>query len=124
LINAIIKINSITLRNTNIFFSINKFSEKFIKYFYTFLINFFFKYDQFILNVRNKNITIFIILLKLLRIIISFQKIINFVVQFIRVIITILKNVFFKVTILFLNNIKIKKFYTNYNNELILLKIR
>ncbi|KAF8847616.1 hypothetical protein BDZ45DRAFT_607210, partial [Acephala macrosclerotiorum] len=51
-------------------------------------------------------------------------KVINFVIQFVRIIITILKNVFFKVAILFLNNVKIKRLYTNYNNELIFSKIR
>ncbi|KAF8847187.1 hypothetical protein BDZ45DRAFT_607820, partial [Acephala macrosclerotiorum] len=51
LINAIIKINSIILRNVNILFFVDKFSKEFIECFYTFLIDFFFKYDQFILNV-------------------------------------------------------------------------
>ncbi|KAF8846411.1 hypothetical protein BDZ45DRAFT_609047, partial [Acephala macrosclerotiorum] len=45
LINTIIKINFITLKNTNILFSINKFFKEFIEYFYVFLINFFFKYN-------------------------------------------------------------------------------
>ncbi|KAF8846529.1 hypothetical protein BDZ45DRAFT_608838, partial [Acephala macrosclerotiorum] len=124
LINTIIKINSITLKNVNIFFSINKIFKEFIEYFYVFLIDFFFKYNQFILNVRNRNMITFIILLKFLRIIILSQKVINSIIQFVRIIITILKNVFFKVVILFLNNVKIKEFYTNYNNKLILSKIR
>ncbi|KAF8865669.1 hypothetical protein BDZ45DRAFT_580191, partial [Acephala macrosclerotiorum] len=124
LINAIIKMNSIILKDVNILFFVDEFFKKFIEYFYTFLIDFFSKYDQFILNDRNKNMIIFMILLKLLRITILFQRIINFIIQFVRVIITILKDVFFRIAIPFLNNVKIKKFYTNYDNKLVLLKIR
>ncbi|KAF8852177.1 hypothetical protein BDZ45DRAFT_600385, partial [Acephala macrosclerotiorum] len=124
LINATIKINSIILRNANIFPFVNEFSEKFIKYFCAFLIDFFFEYDQFTLNVRNKNITVFIILLGFLRMTISFQRAINFIIQFVRIIITILENVFFRIAILFLNDVEIKRLYTNYDNELVFSKIR
>ncbi|KAF8855103.1 hypothetical protein BDZ45DRAFT_596175, partial [Acephala macrosclerotiorum] len=45
LINAIMKMNSIILKNVNILFFVDEFSEKFIEYFYIFLIDFFFEYD-------------------------------------------------------------------------------
>ncbi|KAF8846911.1 hypothetical protein BDZ45DRAFT_542073, partial [Acephala macrosclerotiorum] len=61
LINTTMKMNSITLKNVNIFSFVNEFFKEFIEYFYVSLINFFSKYDQFILNVRNKNIITFII---------------------------------------------------------------
>ncbi|KAF8848362.1 hypothetical protein BDZ45DRAFT_606015, partial [Acephala macrosclerotiorum] len=71
LINTTMKINSIILRDVNILFFVDKFSKKFVEYFCVFLIDFFSKYDQFTLNIRNKNMIIFIILLEFLRIIIS-----------------------------------------------------
>ncbi|KAF8846528.1 hypothetical protein BDZ45DRAFT_608841, partial [Acephala macrosclerotiorum] len=124
LINAIMKINSIILRDVNILLSVNEFSKKFVEYFYTFLINFFFEYDQFTLNVRNRNMIVFIIPLKLLRMIIPFQKVINFIIQFVRIIITILEDVFSRVAIPFLDDVGVKRLYTNYDNELVLLEIR
>ena len=61
-------INKIIIQNINLFFNVKKFSKKFIKIIITFLINFFFKYNQLILIFKNKNFIIFIISLKLLRI--------------------------------------------------------
>ncbi|KAF8848263.1 hypothetical protein BDZ45DRAFT_606184, partial [Acephala macrosclerotiorum] len=45
LINAIMKINSIILKDVNILFFVDEFSKEFIEYFCAFLINFFFEYN-------------------------------------------------------------------------------
>jgi len=47
----ILKINLITFRDINLFLFINEFSKEFTKYFIISLINFFFKYNQIILNI-------------------------------------------------------------------------
>ncbi|PMD19257.1 hypothetical protein NA56DRAFT_575755, partial [Hyaloscypha hepaticicola] len=65
----------------------------------------------------NRNITIFYIPFSLLRIIILFQGVTNSITQFVKIIIIILKELFPKVTILFINNISIKGLYINYNNK-------
>ena len=53
-----------------------------------------------------------------------FISTINFIAQFVRVIIIILKDYFLKIIILFVDNIKIKRLYINYNNKLAFLGIR
>jgi hypothetical protein len=45
LINVAIKMNLVTLRDTNLLLSIDKFLEEFTRYTYTSLINFFLRYN-------------------------------------------------------------------------------
>jgi hypothetical protein len=47
----------------------------------------------------------------------------NLIAQFIRVIITILEDLFLAIAMLFIDNIKVKGPYTNYNKELKLLRV-
>jgi len=75
-----LKINSIIFRDINLLFSVDEFSKEFTGYFIVSLINFFFKYNQIILNVRNRNIIVFITSFKFFRIIIPFINTINFIV--------------------------------------------
>ena len=49
---------------------------------------------------------------------------INFIAQFVRVIIIILKDYFPKVTMPFVDDIRVKGFYTNYDNKLAFPGIR
>ena len=62
--------------------------------------------------------------LELLRMTILPQGATNSVIQFIRVIITILEDLFPKIAILFINNIRVKGPYIEYNRQLILFGIR
>ena len=62
------KLNLVTLCNTNLLPNINKFSEEFIKYIIVFLINFFSKYNQLTLDFKYQDIIVFNTLLKLLKI--------------------------------------------------------
>ena len=62
--------------------------------------------------------------LRLLRIITPFIGTTNSIAQFVRVIITILKDCFSKVTMLFVDDIRVKGLYTNYDNKLALFRIR
>ena len=56
--------------------------------------------------------------------IIPLISIINSIAQFVRVIIIILKDYFLKIAILFVNDIKVKGLYINYDNKLTFLRIR
>ena len=46
MINAIININEMIIRDINLFFNVEKFSKKFANILITLLINFFFNYNQ------------------------------------------------------------------------------
>ena len=67
LINNIIKINRIIIRDGNLPPTINKFSEKFNNYTITSLINFFSGYNQVKFNEKSKNLTSFHTPIKLYR---------------------------------------------------------
>jgi hypothetical protein len=67
LINAVMKINRVIIKNTNMPPSVNKFAKKFFKCAITSLINFFFKYDQIELNFLNRDITAFMTPLRLFK---------------------------------------------------------
>ena len=68
LINIVMKINAVTLRDVNIPLFIDEFSEEFAGYIYILLVDFFSGYNQLMLNVRSRDITAFITPIKLLRI--------------------------------------------------------
>ena len=90
MINAIININEIIIRDINLPFNVEKFSKKFANMLITLLIDFFFNYDQITLAEKCQNLTTFMILFKLLKMIKFSQKIINLIVQFVKMIIKIL----------------------------------
>lgn len=46
LLNVVVKFHQVTLKNANLFFFVDKFSEKFIDYANFFFINLFLSYDQ------------------------------------------------------------------------------
>ena len=49
MINAVINVNEIIIRNVNLLFNVEEFSKEFVKIYVAFLINFFFEYNQMIL---------------------------------------------------------------------------
>ena len=61
--------NEITFKDANLFSLINEFLKEFIRYITALLIGFFFKYNQLRLVLKNKDITAFQTLLRLLRMI-------------------------------------------------------
>ena len=117
MINAIMKMNEITMRDVNLLFNVEKFAKKFSKMCIAFFIDFFFEYDQIDLTKRCKNLTTFMIFLKLLRFTRLSQKAINFVTQFVRIVIKILKNHFEIRCKSFLNDIDVKKFKFRYDDR-------
>ena len=82
--------NKIVIRNVNLSFNIKKFLKEFANMLITLLINFFFDYDQVMLVEKCRDLTTFMIFLKLLKMIKLFQKVMNSIVQFVKIIIKIL----------------------------------
>ena len=89
MINAIMNMNEIIIRDVNLSFNIKKFSKKFVNMLITSLINFFFNYDQVLLVEKCRNLTTFMTSFEFLKMIKLFQKVINSIVQFVKMIIEI-----------------------------------
>ena len=107
------------------FFSMNNFSKQFVDYMMIFLMNLFSKYDQFFLIEIFRNLTEFQISIELIRMTIFFQKTINSIMQFCRIMFKILIDYINKKTMLFLNDVEIKKFKNiSANYEKIAFNIR
>ena len=89
MINAIMNMNEMIIRDVNLSFNVEKFLKKFANMLITSLIDFFSDYDQITFVEKCQNLTIFMILFKFLRMIKFSQKIINSIVQFVKMIIKI-----------------------------------
>ena len=79
MINAILKINRVIVRDVNLFSAIDEFVKNFVECAVVFFIDFFFDYDQIEFDKICRYLTAFITFIELLKITILFQKIINFV---------------------------------------------
>ena len=86
MINAIMNINEMIIRDINLSFNVEKFLKKFVNMLITSLINFFSDYDQITLAEKCQNLTTFMISLEFLKMIKFSQKIINLIIQFVKMI--------------------------------------
>ena len=77
MINAIMNMNEVIIRDVNLSLNVKKFSKEFADMLITSLINFFFDYDQVMLVEKCWNLTTFMTFFELLKMIKLFQKIIN-----------------------------------------------
>ena len=89
MINAIMNMNEMIIRDVNLSFNVEKFLKKFANMLITSLINFFSDYDQITLAEKCRNLTTFMISFELLKMIKFSQKVINLIAQFIKMIIEI-----------------------------------
>ena len=80
MINTIMNMNEIIIRDVNLSFNIEKFSKEFANMLITSLINFFSDYDQITLVEKYQNLTTFMTSFKFLKIIKFSQKVINSIV--------------------------------------------
>jgi len=124
LINAAMKMNSVTLRDANLPPSVDEFSEEFAGCACASLIDFFSGYDQLTLDKRSRDMTAFMTPLGLLRMTTPPQGATNSVAQFVRVVMTILEDLFPKIAMPFIDDIGVKGPYTDYGGALILPGIR
>ena len=123
LINTVIKINRVTVKDTNLPPSINEFSEEFTRYIIASLIDFFSNYDQIKLNKKSRNLTTFHTPIGLLKITTLPQKAINSVTQFARITTKILQKYISRLYFSFLDNINTKRSKTRYDDIRILSSI-
>jgi hypothetical protein len=123
-INVALKMNRVIIRDANLFSAIDEFSEKFADCVIVSLVNLFFEYDQLSLIEKCRDMIVFMTSLDLVRMTTIFMKAINFVTQFVRVINKIIVDHVFHHALSFVNDIKIKRSKTTYNNEFILFEIR
>jgi RNase H-like domain found in reverse transcriptase/Integrase zinc binding domain len=124
LINAAMKMNSVTLRDANLPPSADEISEEFAGCACASLIDFFSGYDQLTLDARSRDLTAFMTPLGLLRMTTPPQGATNSVAQFVRVVMTILEDLFPKIAMPFIDDIGVKGPYTEYDGQLILPGIR
>ena len=124
LINAIMKMNEMIIRDVNLLFTIDEFAKKFARLLMILLINFFFEYDYFKLTKKCRNIIVFMTLIDFIRFTKIFMSVTNSVAQFVRVITKILKNYILTRCRFFVNDVKIKRFKNNYDNREIIFDVR
>ena len=110
--NVALKMNKVIIRNVNLFSSIDEFLEDFVECVISLLLNFFLKYYHILLNIKLRNITIFITFIELYKIIILSQNAINLITQFYRAIIIILEKHISNIARQFMNDFEIKDFKT------------
>jgi reverse transcriptase-like protein/integrase-like protein len=116
LINAAMKMNSVTLRDANMPPSVDEISEECAGCHITSLVDFFSGYDQLELDVRSRDMTAFMTPLGLLRMVTPPQGATNSVAEFVRCVIAILRELFPKVAMPFVDDVVVKGPYTNYDN--------
>jgi len=124
LINAAMKLNSVSLRDANLPPSVDEFSEEFAGCAIASLIDFFSGYDQLVLAPECRDMTAFMTPLGLLRMTTPPQGATNSVAQFVRVVMRILDDLFPTVAMPFLDDIGVKGPYTTYDDEETLPGIR
>ena len=124
LINAAMKLNSVTLRDANLPSNVDEFSEEFAGCAVASLVDFFSGYDQLTLDPKSRDMTAFDTPLGLLRMTTPPPGATNSVAQFVRVIMTILEDIFPHIAMPFLDDVGVKGPYTKYDNEEILPGVR
>ncbi len=123
LINAVMHINKVTIKDVNISLNIEQFVKEFINLQAVSLVNMQSEYNQIELNKRSRNITGFMTVLDLLWHYTFIQEEINFVAQFCRAMVQILEDLISNVCCMFLNNIAVKGPQTDYNSEKVLMRV-
>jgi hypothetical protein len=124
LINVVLKMNRVIIRDANLSSAINEFSEKFADCAIVSLVNLFFEYDTLSLIEKCRDMIVFMTSLDLMRMITIFMSAINSMIQFVRMINKIIVDHVFHHELLFVNDIKVKESKITYNNEFIFSEIR
>lgn len=111
-----LELNQLTIRDANLFPSIDEFSEKFAGCAISSFIDFFLSYNQIELDKESRNLTGFITPLSFMKMTSLPQRATNSVMQFVRIILKVLNNYLRDQAKLFLDNIGIKGPKTTYHN--------
>jgi hypothetical protein len=124
LINAVLEMNRVIIRDANLFSAIDEFSEEFADCAIASLVNLFFEYDQLSLIEKCRDMIVFMTSLDLMRMTTIFMSAINSMTQFVRVINKIIADHVSHHALSFVNDIEVKESKITYNNEFILSEIR
>jgi hypothetical protein len=124
LINVVLKMNRIIIRNANLLFAIDEFSEEFADCAIVSLVNLFSEYDQLSLIEKCRDMIVFMTSLDLMRMTTILIKAINSVTQFVRMINKIIADHVFHHALSFVDDIEMKKSKITYNDEFIVSEIR
>ncbi len=124
LINVVLKMNRVIIRNANLFFAIDEFSEEFADCAIVSLVNLFSEYDQLSLTEKCRDMIVFMTSFDLMRMTMIFMKAINSVTQFVRVINKIIADHVLHHALSFVNDIEVKESKITYNDEFIVSEIR
>ena len=119
-----VKLNWITIRDANLPLSIDEFSEKFADCTISFFINFFSSYDRVKLNKESHNLTMFMSPLVFIQMTTLAQSATNLVAQVVKIMFKILAPHLCNQAKSFLDDKRIKKPKTTYNNKELTPKIR
>ncbi len=124
LINVVLKMNRVIIRNANLSSAIDEFSEEFVDCAIVSLVNLFFEYDQWSLIEKCRDMIVFMTLFDLMRMTTIFMRTINSVTQFVRIINKIIADHVFHHALSFVDDIEMKKSKITYNDEFIVSEIR
>ncbi len=117
LINSATFMNTVTRRDTNLPLSVDEFVEEFAGCYIASLVDLYSGYDQMTLDPKSRDITAFFTPLGLLRYTTLPMGATNSVAQFVRIINLILEDINLVIVMPFLNNVRVKGLYTDYNRE-------
>src|SRR5207248_10464180 len=112
--------NVVIRRDVNLPLLVDKFVEEFVGYYITSLVNLYSRYNQMTLNPKSRDITAFFTLLRLLRYTTLPMGATNSVAQFVQIMNLILEDINLVIVMPFLNDIRVKGLYTNYDREEVL----
>ena len=125
IINAIMSMNEMIIRNVNLLFNVEKFLKEFADMLITSLIDFFSDYNQITFVEKCRNLIVFMISFEFLKMIKLSQKIINSIVQFVRMIIEILwKHIIAFRCWFFVDDINVDGSRSNYDNKKAFFEMR
>ncbi len=124
LINVVLEMNRIIIRNANLSSAIDEFSEEFADCAIVSFVNLFFEYDQLSLIEKCRDMIAFMTSFDLMRMTTIFMKAINSVIQFVRVVNKIIADHVFHHALSFVNDIEMKESKITYNDEFIVSEIR
>lgn len=117
LVNIVVELNRVTVRDANLPPSTNEFSKEFTSCAISSLIDFFSGYDQVKLDEKSGDFMIFMTPLGFIRMITLPQDVINSVTQFVRIILKILILYLRDLAKSVLDDVGVKEPKTKYNNE-------
>ena len=117
LVNVVVELNRVTIKDANLPPSVDKFSEKFAGCAISSLIDFFSGYDQVELDEESRDLTAFMTPLGLMQMTTLAQGATNLVTQFVRIVLKILAPHLHDQAKPFLDDVGIKGPKTTYNNK-------